>query len=147
VTAPLLEVDDLAVEFATDDQRRVVRAVAGVSFGVGAGETVALVGESGSGKTVTALAIMGLVGGRGRVAGDVRVDGTSVLGLDDESARRLRGREVAMVFQDPLSALNPVRRVGDQIAEAVLVHGGGDRRAAAARAVETLESLGVADAT
>jgi oligopeptide transport system ATP-binding protein len=105
-----------------------------------------MVGESGSGKSVTGLAIMGLVDPPGRITnGDVRLAGKPLIGLGESELRRLRGRELAMVFQDPLSALNPVQRVGDQIAEAVRVHGGA-RAAARTQAVEMLERVGVAPA-
>ena len=94
-----------------------------MSFSVDAGEAVAVVGESGSGKTVTALAVMGLIDPPGRIAGgDVRFDGRSLVGLADRDYRELRGRELAMVFQDPMTALNPVQRVGDQVVEAIMVH-------------------------
>ncbi len=139
-----LEVDGLSVQFGRDPG--AVRAVTGVSFGVARGETVAVVGESGSGKTVTGLAIMGLVDPPGHITnGDVRLAGKPLIGLGESEFRRLRGHELAMVFQDPLSALNPVQRVGDQIAEAVRVHGG-TRSAARTQAVEMLERVGVTPA-
>ncbi len=141
-----LEVEDLAVEFAVDP--RPVRAVDGVSFSVSAGETLAVVGESGSGKTATALAIMGLLGPPGRVAGgSVQLGGRSLLALGEGEMTSVRGVELSMVFQDPMTALNPVQRVGAQIAEAITVH---DRAvgkgAAGERAVELLELVGVGDA-
>ena len=142
--APLLEIDDLRVEFAGDGEvarsrRRVVLARRGRDGRGG--------GESGSGKTVTALAVMGLIDPPGRVAGgDIRFDGRSLIGLSDREYRELRGRELAMVFQDPMTALNPVMRVGDQVAEAITVHqpdvSGG---AAGLRAIDLLASVGVAD--
>src|SRR5436190_5167771 len=117
----LLEVDDLHVEFRTDDG--TVDAVAGVTFAVDAGETLAVVGESGSGKSVTALAVMGLVDKPGAItAGDVRFEGRSLRTLPERDYQRLRGGELAMVTQDPLSSLNPAFRVGDQVAEAVRAH-------------------------
>ncbi|MFI5047502.1 MAG: ABC transporter ATP-binding protein [Acidimicrobiia bacterium] len=136
----LLEVDDLAVAFGRGPD--APRALDGVSFTVDAGERVALVGESGSGKTVTALAIMGLVDRPGAiVGGSIRLDGAELVGLGERDYRTLRGRDVAMVFQDPSRALNPVLRVGDQVAEAVTVH---DPTAdAAARAAELLERVGL----
>ncbi len=101
----------------------VVRAVAGATFSVTRGETVALVGESGSGKSVSALAVMGLLDPPGRVVGgDVRIDGQPVLGLREDQWRTLRGRQVAMVFQDPMTSLNPSHRIGRQVAEAIRVH-------------------------
>jgi oligopeptide/dipeptide ABC transporter ATP-binding protein len=150
----LLEVDGLRVEFALDDGRarrgrepRSARAVDGVSFRVDEGETVAVVGESGSGKTVTALAVMGLVDAPGRITGgDVRLDGRSLVGLPEREYQQLRGREIAMVFQDPMTALNPAIRVGDQVAEALMVHRGAlNAHAATTRASELLESVGVPD--
>jgi oligopeptide/dipeptide ABC transporter ATP-binding protein len=144
VTA-LLEIEDLRVEFTGDGAP--ARAVDGVSFTVAAGESVAVVGESGSGKTVTALAVMGLIDPPGRITGgDVRFDGSSLVGLSDRDYRDLRGRELAMVFQDPMTALNPVQRVGDQVAEAVMVHQPGvSGGAAELRAIDLLQSVGIAD--
>jgi oligopeptide/dipeptide ABC transporter ATP-binding protein len=141
-----LEVEGLAVQFAVE--RDVVRAVSDVSFSVAAGETVAIVGESGSGKTVTALAIMGLVDRPGSITqGDIRLAGRSLVGVSESEYREVRGRELAMVFQDPMTALNPVMRVGDQIAEAIVVHGGArSRRAARGPAVELLERVGITPA-
>jgi oligopeptide/dipeptide ABC transporter ATP-binding protein len=139
-----LEVVDLRVQFGRGPD--AVRAVNGVSFTVEPGETLAVVGESGSGKTVTALAVMGLVDSPGRVTdGEIRVGGQLLTGLSDSEQRQFRGRELAMVFQDPMTALNPVQRVGSQIAEAVRVHGG-SRRKARAQAHEMLERVGVAPA-
>ena len=141
-----LEVEGLAVEFAVEPD--VVRAVSDVSFSVGAGETIAIVGESGSGKTVTALAIMGLIDRPGSITrGEVRLAGRSLVGLTESEYREVRGRELAMVFQDPMTSLNPVMRVGDQIAEAIAVHGGArSRRAARGQAVELLERVGITPA-
>ena len=141
---PALEVDGLRVEFGR--LPAAVQAVQRVSFSVAPGETVAVVGESGSGKSVTGLAIMGLVDPPGRITeGDVRLFGKPLIGLPEVEYRRVRGRELAMVFQDPLSALNPVRRVGDQIAEAARVHGA-SRSSAWKRAVDVLERVGVVPA-
>jgi oligopeptide/dipeptide ABC transporter ATP-binding protein len=138
----LLEVDDLVVTFTTPD-RTEVRAVDGVSFRVEAGERVALVGESGSGKTLTALAVLGLVDPPGRIAGGrIVFDGNDVVGLPERDYRELRGASVAMVFQDPMTALNPARRIGDQVAEAVLVHDpAATRHTANRRAHELLEQV------
>lgn len=138
MTAPVLEVEDLVVELETDGRR--MRVVDGVSFALTAGERLALVGESGAGKTLTMLAVMGLVDPPGRVvSGDVRLEGRSLVGLPEPEYREIRGRELAMVFQDPLTALNPAMRVGAQLAEAIAVHDPPVTRAAArARAVELL---------
>jgi oligopeptide/dipeptide ABC transporter ATP-binding protein len=139
-----LEVDGLRVEFGR--LPAAVQAVQRVSFTVDAGETVAIVGESGSGKSVTGLAIMGLIDPPGRMTeGDVRLAGRPLTGLSESEYRRVRGQDLAMVFQDPLSALNPVQRVGAQIAEAARVHGA-SRATARARAVEMLERVGVTPA-
>ena len=141
----LLEVDDLSVVF-TRRGRRDVRAVDGVSFSVAAGETIGLVGESGSGKSVTSLAIMGLLPKRGvKVGGSVRFDGRSLLRLKQDELRDLRGREMAMVFQDPLSSLNPVVPIGTQVTEVLVRHrdlSGGDARREAAR---LLDLVGIPD--
>jgi oligopeptide/dipeptide ABC transporter ATP-binding protein len=140
-----LEVVGLRVEFGR--LPAAVQAVQRVSFSVANGETVALVGESGSGKSVTGLAVMGLIDAPGRVTeGVVRLAGTPLTGLPESEYRRVRGRQLAMVFQDPLSALNPVQRVGKQIAEAARVHGASGATAKA-RALEMLERVGVTPAT
>jgi peptide/nickel transport system ATP-binding protein len=145
--APLLEVDELSVDFTVDGG--VVHAVDGMSLTLAPGERVAVVGESGSGKTVTALAIMGLIEPPGRItAGDVRLDGRSLTALSERDYRQIRGRDVAMVFQDPMTALNPAHRVGAQVAEAITVHDSSvTRSAASTRAVELLESVGIASAS
>ncbi len=143
---PALQVSGLAVEFPVE--RGVVRAVAGVSFSVQPGETVALVGESGSGKSVTALAVMGLLDPPGKVTrGHVRIGGQPVLGLREEQWRTLRGRRIAMVFQDPMTSLNPSHRIGRQVAEAIRVHDHSVGKAAAqGRAIALLERVGIAPA-
>jgi peptide/nickel transport system ATP-binding protein len=142
---PLVEVSGLRVEFPTGGE--VVRAVDGLDFTLGAGEALGLVGESGSGKSATAYALLGLHRGTGaRVSGTVRVAGTDVLTASDEELRRLRGGVAAMVFQDPLSALDPYYAIGDQIAEVYRVHHRGSRAAARARAVEVLDRVGIPDA-
>ncbi len=137
-SVPALAVADLRVEF---DQRVVVD---GLSFSVEVGETLALVGESGAGKTVTGLALLGLVDG-GRVSGSIRVGGREVAGLDEAGWRGVRGSSVAMVFQDPMTSLDPVLTVGRQIADVVRVHERVGRRVAAARAVEALGLVGLPD--
>jgi peptide/nickel transport system ATP-binding protein len=140
---PLLEIDDLHVEFGTADGP--VEAVAGVSFSVGAEETVAVVGESGSGKSVTALAVLQLLDG-GRISGGrVCFDGRDLAGLDRKAMRRVRGNDIAMIFQDPMTSLDPLYSVGHQIVEAVRLHRRMAKRAARERAVELLEQVGMPD--
>ncbi|GAA2770516.1 ABC transporter ATP-binding protein [Streptomyces rameus] len=137
----LVEVTDLTVEFGS------LRAVDGLSFSLAKGAALALVGESGSGKSTVAGALLGLHRGTGaRVEGSVRVAGTDVQAASDEELRRLRGAKAAMVFQDPLSSLDPYYAIGDQIAEVHRVHTRVSRRAARARAVEVLERVGIPDA-
>ncbi|MCX4983298.1 ABC transporter ATP-binding protein [Streptomyces sp. NBC_00572] len=142
---PLVEVRDLTVEFARSGDP--VRAVDGLSFTLEEGRALALVGESGSGKSTVAGALLGLHRGTGaKVGGTVRVGGIDVAAAGAGELRRLRGGVAAMVFQDPLSALDPYYAVGDQIAEVYRVHAGGSRRAARARAVEVLDRVGIPDA-
>ncbi|GAB7061049.1 ABC transporter ATP-binding protein [Streptomyces mexicanus] len=137
----LLEVSDLHVEFRTRDG--VAHAVNGVSYAVDAGETLAVLGESGSGKSVTAQAIMGILDmPPGRITGGrVLFRGRDLLTLKEEERRRIRGADLAMIFQDALSALNPVMTVGDQLGEMFVVHRGASRREARARAVELMERV------
>jgi oligopeptide transport system ATP-binding protein len=143
--APLLEVEDLSVEF--DTPAGPLRAVRGVSFQVGACETLAIVGESGSGKSVTAQALMGLVPPSARVAGGrVVIEGRDVVGLPDREWRKVRGERIAMIFQDPLSALNPSLTVGYQIAEMFRRHRGTGRADARRRAAELMAQVGIPDA-
>ncbi len=144
--APLLEIHDLAVNFTGFDG--VARAVDGVDLTVGEGETVGLVGESGCGKSVTALAVLRLVEPPGHIAhgSSVRLEGRDLLALGAKEIRAVRGNHVALVFQEPLSALNPVLRVGDQIAEAIRAHETVSRGTARWRAVEMLATVGIADA-
>ena len=138
----LLEIDTLQVHFATRDG--VVRAVDGLSFAIGAGETLALVGESGCGKSVTSMSILRLVKEPpGRIAGTIRFDGRDLLRLPEAEMRRLRGNDISMVFQEPMTSLNPVLTVGFQIGETLRLHQGLGRRAAEARAVEMLELVGI----
>src|SRR6187431_1747732 len=116
----ILEIRDLRVSFPTDDGD--VQAVRGVDIDVAAGELVAIVGESGSGKSVTMLAVMGLLPKEAKISGSVKLGTTELVGADKKLARSVRGKRLAMIFQDPLSALNPVYRVGDQIAEMIDSH-------------------------
>ncbi|WP_371516283.1 ABC transporter ATP-binding protein [Kitasatospora sp. NBC_01300] len=136
----LLEVDDLRVSF--DTPRGVVRAVDGISFAVEAGRTLGLVGESGSGKSVTSLAVMGLHRGAA-VTGSIRLDGMELNGLGERELGTVRGRRIAMIFQDPLSSLHPFYTVGEQIAEHYRVHFKANRKAGRARAVEMLAEVGI----
>jgi len=141
---PLLEVRGLTTEFVSQRTgvRRAVRAVDGVSFEIARGEILALAGESGSGKSVTALSILRLVPPPGRiVSGSIRFEGRDLLALDERDLRRVRGARIGFVFQEPMTALNPVFTVGDQIAEALEVHGVARGAAARARAVELLDTV------
>ncbi|HZV75319.1 MAG TPA: ABC transporter ATP-binding protein [Conexibacter sp.] len=144
---PLLRVDDLCVRFTRGEQ--VVEAARGMSFEVGRGECLALVGESGSGKSVSALAVMGLLPeGRSDVAaGSVQFEGRELLGLPEAELRRVRGGQIGMIFQDPLSSLNPVIRIGHQIEEGLRFHLGLRGGRARARALELLQLVGIPDAT
>ncbi len=139
---PLLEIGNLSVEFDTAGGR--FRAVDGVDLSVDRGEVVGIVGESGSGKSVTSLAVMGLIAGHGRVLADrLDFDGRDLRRLSPADRRRLTGREVAMIFQEPLTSLNPCFTVGFQIMEALGLHEGGSRAARRRRTVELLEQVGI----
>jgi oligopeptide transport system ATP-binding protein len=141
VAERLLEVEDLFVEFSTRDG--VARAVNGVSFTVDRGQTVAILGESGSGKSVTAQAIMGILDTPpARIAGgSIRLQGVELIGLPEDEYRQIRGRRIAMIFQDALSALNPVISVGEQISEMYRTHRGMDRKAAKHASIEVMERV------
>jgi oligopeptide/dipeptide ABC transporter ATP-binding protein len=142
VSGPLLELKGLSVEFPGRDG--VARAVSDVSLSVRRGETLAVVGESGSGKSVTALALTGLLPTPpARVSGEAWFDGTQLVGAPDETLRAVRGNRIGMVFQDPMTSLNPYLRIGRQVGEALVVHQGLSRREAAERAVELLELVGI----
>jgi oligopeptide/dipeptide ABC transporter ATP-binding protein len=141
---PVLEVADLRVAFAT--RSGWFEAVRGVDLALAAGETLALVGESGSGKSTLGLSLMGLLHPtRSRTSGSVRLDGRELVGAAPAELRALRGREIAMAFQNSMTALNPVHPVGRQVAEAMLLHQDVTRRQARARAVELLGEVGIAD--
>jgi peptide/nickel transport system ATP-binding protein len=144
VDAPLLEVRDLSVTFAS--AAGPVRAVRGMSYDVRPGEVLGIVGESGSGKSVSSLAVMGLLPPNAAVVGSVRFRGEELLGRSDAAMSTLRGRRLAMIFQDPLSALTPVYSIGDQIAEAVRVHERVTREVAWTRAIELLDAVGIPNA-
>jgi peptide/nickel transport system ATP-binding protein len=138
----ILKVDDLRVSFATEDG--VVQAVSGVSFELKAGEVLAIVGESGSGKSVTAQTITGLTRApNARITGSVAYRDRELNGLDDDQLRDVRGEQIAMVFQDPMTSLNPVYRVGDQISEMIRAHRDVSKHEAADRAIELLRSVGI----
>src|SRR5437867_1462596 len=142
---PLLAVDDLSVQFWTGGG--TVYAVNGISFEVAAGETLGIVGESGCGKSVTALALLGLLARAGRVkSGTARLDGRDLMQLRDRELRRLRGRQIAMIFQDPMTSLNPVLTIGRQIREALETHFDLDRKEAEAKAAEALDRVGIPSA-
>ena len=144
---PLLEVRDLHVEFHTRDG--VAKAVNGVNYSVDAGETLAVLGESGSGKSVTSLGIMGLhtAGQYGKrkaqLSGEIWLNGKELLSSDPDEVRKLRGRDMAMIFQDPLSALHPYYTIGKQIVEAYRVHHDVSKKAARTRAIEMLDRVGI----
>ncbi|MDQ3781531.1 MAG: ABC transporter ATP-binding protein [Actinomycetota bacterium] len=143
MTAPLLSVRDLAVTFRSDEGD--VTAVRGMSFDVMPGEVLAVVGESGSGKSVTSLAIMGLLPRSARVSGSAMFDGRELIGAGVKELRKIRGKDIAMIFQDPMTALNPVFTVGSQIAEAITLHNDMNDKAAWERATELLNLVGIPD--
>jgi peptide/nickel transport system ATP-binding protein len=139
---PLLKVKDLRVSFTTEEG--VVQAVDGVSFELAAGEVLAVVGESGSGKSVTAMTLMGLTRSpNARFEGTATYKGTELIGADEDELRRVRGAEIAMIFQDPMTSLNPVHRIGSQIVEQIQEHEGLPDAQARERTVELLERVGI----
>jgi len=138
----LLEVKDLKVRFATEDG--IVRAVDGLSFELERGKELGIVGESGSGKSVTAMTLMGLTrGNNARFEGEVLYKGKDLLEVSDRDMQNYRGNELGMIFQDPMTSLNPVYRIGDQIAEAIQAHERVDKRGARARTIELLRQVGI----
>src|SRR6187397_1234043 len=142
---PLLSVEDLRVEFWT--QRGTVHAVNGISFDIAPGETLGIVGESGCGKSVTSLALLGILARNGRVTkGTATFGGRDLLKLNDAQLRTIRGREIGMIFQDPMTSLNPVLTIGKQIREPLEAHFGMDRGQADRRAVELLDQVGIPSA-
>ncbi|MFK0242420.1 ABC transporter ATP-binding protein [Microbacterium sp. NPDC090281] len=143
-TEPLLSVQGLAVDFATMDG--VVHAVEGVDLEIRPGETVAIVGESGSGKSTTAMAIIGLLAGGGKIAaGSIRLDGKEISHASEHELRAIRGRDIGLVPQDPMSNLNPVAKIGTQVAETLLAHGLATRQNVQAKVVEALTAAGLPD--
>jgi oligopeptide/dipeptide ABC transporter ATP-binding protein len=142
MAASLLSVDDLRVSFRTEDG--TVRAADGISFDVKPGEVVAVVGESGSGKSVTAMTLMGLTRGpNAEISGRATLGEAELIGASDEQLREIRGERLAMIFQDPMTSLNPVYRVGDQIAEQILAHRDVSKAEASDRVVDLLRSVGI----
>jgi oligopeptide/dipeptide ABC transporter ATP-binding protein len=145
VAERLLDVDDLRVQFET--QRGTIHAVNGISFHVDAGETLGIVGESGCGKSVTSLALMGILPGTGRIAGGTAMfGGRDLLAMTDKELRSVRGKEIAMIFQDPMTSLNPVLTVELQITEVLRAHLGIGRAEARNRAWELLDAVGIPSA-
>ncbi|CCH79434.1 oligopeptide ABC transporter (ATP-binding protein) [Nostocoides japonicum T1-X7] len=143
MTTPLLQVEALNIALPVDGELRTV--LHDVSFSLEPGRTVGLVGESGSGKSMTARAVARLLPPGARVRGRLEFDGASIVDLRGEALRRYRAGDVSMIFQDPRSAINPVRRIGDFLTEALRINGGMSSRAAGARAVELLAEVGIAD--
>jgi peptide/nickel transport system ATP-binding protein len=142
--APLLDVRDLKVHFSTDDG--VVKAVDGISYSVERGKTLGIVGESGSGKSVSSLTVMGLTRARNAaISGEIRFDGRELLTAAPDEMRAIRGGDIAMIFQDPLSSLHPFYTIGDQLIEAVRAHRDVSKAAARDRAAEMLSLVGIAD--
>ncbi|WP_210528856.1 oligopeptide/dipeptide ABC transporter ATP-binding protein [Rubellimicrobium arenae] len=142
--APLLEVEDLRVTFRTGDGE--VNAVNGVSFALNPGETLAIVGESGSGKSQTAYAAMGLLARNGRATGTVRYQGRNLLELPQRELNKVRSEEIAMIFQDPMTSLNPYLRISDQMAEVLMLHKGMGKRQAVDEAARMLDAVRIPDA-
>jgi len=140
----LLEVTDLHVQLPT--QRGPAEAVRGMGFALERGDTLGLVGESGCGKSITALALLGLLPDNARVTGSIRFNGTELIGQTDAALCQIRGNRIGMVFQEPMSALNPVHSIGRQVAEPLRLHRGLGARAALQEAIALLERVGIADA-
>jgi len=141
---PALEVRDLSVTFATE--RGPLRVLDGIGFRLQAGRTVALVGESGCGKSVASLAVMGLLPPSAAIAGTIRLEGREIAELPPDARRKLRGADLAMIFQEPMTSLNPAFTAGDQVAEALRLHQGLDRAAAMRAAVAMLEAVRIPEA-
>src|SRR6185369_9045893 len=142
MSEPLLEVKDLRVEFPT--RRGTLTAVDGISFAIGRGEVLGVVGESGAGKSLTGMAIIGLLEPTDRIAaGEIRLDGERIDDLPVERMRRLRGRRIGAIFQDPLTSLNPLYTVGKQLTETILAHLPVSRQEARERAVALLVEVGI----
>ncbi|GAA1498433.1 ABC transporter ATP-binding protein [Paeniglutamicibacter kerguelensis] len=142
-STPLLEIKDLTVSFAS--RAGTATVVQGISLVVERNQTVGIVGESGSGKSMTSLAIMGLLPAKAATTGSIKLQGQEILGSPERHLHKLRGERMAMVFQDPLSSLNPYYTVGKQIAEAYKAHRGGSLRAAQAVAIDAMGRVGISD--
>jgi peptide/nickel transport system ATP-binding protein len=141
-TGPVLAVHDLKVEFAT--RRGVLKALDGVSFEIGRGEVLGVVGESGAGKSLTGAAVVGLIDPPGRISGgEIRLLGERIETLPEHQMRAIRGRRIGMVFQDPLTSLNPLYRIGDQIAQTILAHLPVSRAEARRRTIDLLKEVGI----
>ena len=140
----LLQTNDLTVTFQTADGP--VNAVNGVNFSIDKGETLAIVGESGSGKSQTAFAIMGLLARNGQATGQALFDGQDLLAMPQKVLNKIRANDVAMIFQDPMTSLNPYIRISDQMAEVLTLHKGISKRAAIAQSVHMLDAVGIPDA-
>ena len=143
MSAPLIQIDNLSISFPT--QSGEVNAVRELSFSIPESGALGLVGESGSGKSATALAIMRLLPPQTRISGSVRFANEDLLSLPDNAMRRIRGARISMIFQEPMTALNPVMRVGDQVAEAILAHHNVSRKEARQRTVEALREVAIPD--
>ena len=142
MTEPVLSVRNLQVEFAT--RRSTLRAIDGVSFDIAKGEVLGVVGESGAGKSVTGLAVIGLIDPPGRIAGgEIYLSGMRIDNLPPEEMRRIRGKRIGMIFQDPLTSLNPLYRIGDQIVETIRTHTNLSEIAARKRAIDLLAEVGI----
>ncbi|MDA9434181.1 ABC transporter ATP-binding protein [Bradyrhizobium sp. CCBAU 51627] len=142
MTEPVLSVRNLQVEFAS--RRGTLRAVNGVSFDIAKGEVLGVVGESGAGKSVTGLSVIGLIDAPGRIAGgEIHLAGLRIDNLPPEEMRRVRGKRIGMIFQDPLTSLNPLYKVGDQIVETIRTHLNLSERAARRRAIDLLAEVGI----
>jgi peptide/nickel transport system ATP-binding protein len=144
MAAPLLQIEDLKVDFTTEDG--VVHAVGGISLAVKPGQMLGVVGESGSGKSVSMLTVMGLTRGQNTtISGAARFDGKDLIELQNDELRKIRGNDIAMIFQDPLSSLHPFYKVGSQLVEAILTHQGMPKSEARQRAIDLLRQVGIPD--